>query len=309
MSRIDIEIPEPQYACRDVREAWPRLRRVSLRTASARPAMIVSVHRGPFPVFAIDGHFHAAVTQGETPAGSIAGDLARHVSSLAHFGVGSWSFDRLSSMNENLVVVDGVVSERIYEPVWTASVANSHRNDRPAQIRCDLSIYRQFPFDQAPSDAPSVAFRADRKDDLDAFVARMRERHPYSTVFPARGRCQVLAPETLAADDFGLSVGAISRALVGSTHKALPLLPRAAVEIWTGMRRLAAGGAAPAEFARAADSLSPILRLPPLAADPEAEKWRRRAQVQADMLGVRLELEPQLAPDADDILAHQGPAP
>jgi hypothetical protein len=309
MNAVTISVTLPAHANREVVEAWGgQVRQMSLASFEAEPAMTVAFHAArAFPGFVIQGRFYASVRQGFPSEGSVDADVSRHAAGLAHWGSGSPSFARLLAMETNTIVVNGIPCEQVQEPFWNVSVDNSHRGDRPSQIRCNLSLHREFPRDIPPSESPRIAFPANRKADVDACMARLHELHPRSTLFPSGHCCEILRPDVLRGDTLAMSVSAVSRALVESTHRALPVLPRAAVEAWMGLRRLAAVND-PVAFARAAAAFSALLHLPPANVDPEALKWKRRAHVQADMLALRLAAEPDLAQvDELDLLAPNGP--
>jgi hypothetical protein len=311
MSKFTAELMLPFDARREFVEAWGgQVRRVSFPTFEAEPAMTVTLRAGrTFPVFAIDGRLYASVRQG-LPSEGLVTDLNRTVQRWAGAWGGAYEAARLTALETIIVVVNGIACEHIQEPFWKVSVDNGHRGDRPSQIRCTLSLYREPQSGIPPSESPTIAFPADRRADVDVCMTRLRERHPRSTLFRSDQRCDVHRPAVLQADTLTMSVRAVSRALVESAHRAIPILPRAAVEAWMGLRTVEKTGD-PVAFARAATAFSALLRLPSAGDDPEAMKWKRRAHVQADLLALRLAAEPDLVrTDEIDLFAEaSGPNP
>lgn len=313
MTLKPIDVPCPRTSA-DVRDAWGTTRRIEIPHIETDPAATVTFHPArPFPVYIADGRAYAPVRQGFPSHGSVEQDLSQYVDLAGRqrrFG-SHWSY-MLSAPELVLAVVNGTVCDVVAEPHWRISYHNAHRGDRPCQIRLDLSINRRFPRDLAPSDPPTIAFPAHRRPEAEALMARMLELHPRTSPFPSHFRCDVHRPGLLAFETLSASVGAVGRGLVASTHKALPALPRAALESWMALRRLPVSDdpREAAAFASAAAAFAPLLRLPPLVRDVETDKWLRRARVQADLLALRLAAEPDLVPEgSDDLTEALGPRP
>lgn len=311
MSEITIDIPCPDNALPIVRDAWKRRRRVTMPQAETEPAMTISFYGRPFHVFAVNGALYSPVRQAFAAERSVAADFSRFLTSVSGYLSEERTARLLATPEKVFAVVNDIACEAVSEPHWCMSFHNAHRGDRPSQIRCNLSLHRDFPENIAPSEAPCIAFRADRKADLEACMARLHELHPRSSLFPTGDQCTVYRPEILKADTLTMSIRAVARSLVGATHKALPALPRAAVESWMELRRMSVSGREDAiGFARVAASIASLLRLSSESSDEEVEKWRRRALAQADMLDVRLATEPDLVHAAEeDFLDTYGPQP
>lgn len=310
MSVVTVAIPCPDICHHVVEGVWGRIRRVTMPRIETDPAMTISFYGRSFHVFASDGKLYAPVRQGYQSEGSISADFSRFLMSIPHHADERW-VRLISDTEEALAVVNGIACEAVSEPYWSISFRSADKHDRPSQIRCDLSLKRDFPENIPPSEAPQIAFRVDGKADLDACMARLHELHPRTSLFPTANQCTVYRHKVLKADTFAMSVRAIAHGLVGAAHKALPVLPRAAVEVWMELRKMPVAGRGMAvDFARTAASFAALLRLPSGSVNREADKWRQRALVQADMLAVRLAVEPDLVQaDEADFPEIDGPRP
>lgn len=312
MSVVPVVVTLSPYARRELVEAFGgSTRELSLASVTAEPVMSASVHLNhEFGVFLLEGQFYAPIKQGLPSEGSLANDMNRYVGRFNHARPGSVVFERFLKLESAIVIVNGIPCEPVQEPFWVVNVDNSQRGGRPSQIRCELLMFREFPQAIPPSDPPRIAFSANRGADAQDLVARLHELHPRSTLIPIQNRCVVIDPSVLQADTLTLSVRALSRALLESAHRAIPILPRAALEAWMGLRGLVSAGD-PVAFARAATTLSTQLRLRSSAEDQEAQRWKSRAQMLADLLALRLAAEPDLVRDdeIDLLAASDGPRP
>lgn len=136
---------------------------------------------------------------------------------------------------DSLLVVDGHVWYRTYDPFWSAKRENAavelilgpEDNERPAWY---------------PEDDRVESFRADRLEDLRAWREKVSTRFPslhYSTVGPVSGQVEVLDPSYFTRDDLKYFTGRFDR-LADKSFRFLKAATADELVHWAHLRDLGA---------------------------------------------------------------------
>jgi hypothetical protein len=275
-----------------------------------RPAVVanvIDVDRREYPVYHANGGFYVRAASRLDPV------IEKALSSF--FNAGESRYDvpllresDLQTVGQRFAVHagDGVLIERIHEPVWlvetrdTGGRMNTRENAKQGiSIRLSYTPHRPIQdFDGGPvplSGSPFVMFAAARGEDADALLPEVVAEIEWGQIERYRtARLEVLRPELFTIDDRAATLRMIGPMMLALGHAVCRALSRAGIEHWLDLRRhLATHPSDEREYAETQDAVAGLLReLRGLRSeDKEVDVMLKRARNCAAMLVLRLDVD------------------